>query len=105
MTAADKRVTRSRSGNNRFVTRRIGKETIIVPVAGRVADLESVYTLNEVGTRVWELLDTPRTPSEIARLVAADYDASEHEVARDVAEFLGVLQESGLIDAGADPVR
>jgi hypothetical protein len=105
MIATDKRVTRAQGDDHRFVTRRIGKETIIVPVAGRVADLESVYTLNEVATRIWELLDTPRTANEIAKLVAADYDAAEHEVARDVAEFVAMLEERGLAHAAADPVR
>ena len=33
-----------------IVTRNIAGETIIVPVKGRVGDMDSIYTLNEVGT-------------------------------------------------------
>jgi len=105
MTAAEKRVTRNGNGDRHFVMRRIGPETIIVPVARRVADLESVYTLNEVGTRIWELLDSPQTATEIAKRLAADYEAPEGELAADVAEFLDVLEASGLARDASDSVR
>ena len=44
-----------------FVTRQIAGETLIMPVAGRVADLESIYVLNEVGSRIWQLVGSPTT--------------------------------------------
>jgi hypothetical protein len=91
-----KRVVRRVGGDAKFVMRRIGRETIIVPVAGRVADLESVYTLNEVATRIWELLDSPRTAAQIAQLLAADYEAREEALAADVQAFLTALEEAGL---------
>jgi len=37
---------------NNLVTRNIGGETIIVPVEGHVGDLDSIYTLNEVGSTI-----------------------------------------------------
>lgn len=99
MTSTEKRVTRYVDGERRFVMRRIGPETIIVPVAGHVGDLEYVYTLNEVATTIWELLDSPRTAGQIATLLGADYDASEAELSADVAAFLDVLEASGLTRA------
>lgn len=106
MPATDRRMTRQLGGEPRFVTRRIGADTLIVPVAGHVGDLECVYTLNEVATLIWQLLDSPRTAGQIAKLLAADYDAGESELAADVAEFLDVLEANGLASAAAnDPVR
>jgi hypothetical protein len=32
-------------------------ETVIVPVQGHAGDLDSIYTLNEVGSTVWERID------------------------------------------------
>jgi len=104
MSVSKKRVTRHPDGDRRFVTRRIGPETIIVPVAGRVGDLESVYTLNEIATRIWELLDSPQTAAEIAKRLAADYDTSERQLAADVAEFLEMLETSGLVRATTESV-
>ena len=105
MGASDKRMHRHGDGDRRFVTRTIGTETIVVPVAGSVGDLECVYTLNEVATTIWELLESPRTASQIAKLLAADYDAKVSDLAADVAEFLEVLEASGLAAAVTDPVR
>ena len=84
-------------GGRTFVTRRIGPETIVVPVAGQVGDLESVYTLNEIATDIWELLESPRTVRELATLLAADYDATESELTVDIAAFIDVLETSGLV--------
>jgi hypothetical protein len=50
-----------------FVTRDIAGETIIVPVRDGVGDLNSIYTLNELGTRVWQLVDG-QTQNPIFRL-------------------------------------
>ena len=40
-----------------MVFRDIEGEMILVPIRRRTADLESIYTLNETGARIWELLD------------------------------------------------
>ncbi len=79
------------------VTRRIAGETIIVPVRGGVGDLDSIYTLNEVGTKIWGLLDGKTGVDEIVRSIAGEHDVTEEEAARDVAEFLTELEERGLV--------
>jgi hypothetical protein len=40
-----------------FVTREIAGETIIVPIRKQAGDLESIYTLNELGTTIWGMID------------------------------------------------
>ena len=80
-----------------FVTRQIAGETLIMPVAGRVVDLESIYVLNEVGSRIWQLVGSPTTADRIAEVVAREFDVSAERAAGDVAEFLGALDSRGLI--------
>jgi hypothetical protein len=82
-----------------FVTRRIAGETLIVPVTGRVMDLESLYVLNEVGSRIWELLREPTTADRIADVVAAEFAVTAEDAAEDVAEFLDSLGARGLVRA------
>jgi hypothetical protein len=94
-----KRVTRQIEGEPRFVTRRIGGETLIVPIAGGVGDLESIYTLNEIATRIWDALDTPRSADEIAAILAADYDENESTLMAHVVEFIDTLESAGLARA------
>ena len=80
-----------------FVTRRIAGETIIVPVSGNVGDLESVYTLNEVGSFVWQLIDGQRSAQAIADAVGAEYEVGVDQAARDVDELLSTLEARGLV--------
>ena len=80
-----------------FVTREIGGETLIVPVTGHVMDLESIYVLNPVGSRIWELLRSPTTTDQIATIVAGEFAVSAEDAAADTAEFLDSLTTRGLI--------
>ena len=79
------------------VTREIAGETIIVPIKGRVGDLDSIYTLNEVGTLIWQLIDGQRNIGQIVQSVRQTYDVESEEVTRDTFDFLGSLEKAGLI--------
>ncbi len=82
---------------NDFVTRNIKDETIIVPVKGDVSDLDSIYTLNEVGSFVWKLLDGQTCISEIVDAVYSEYDITPEEAQKDVVELIGSLEKASLI--------
>lgn len=87
------------------VTRRIAGETILVPVAGDVADLEAVYTLNEVGSFVWDLIDGQRSAQAIAEAVCADYEITLEQAVPDVDDLLAALTSRGLVRVCAGPGR
>jgi coenzyme PQQ synthesis protein D (PqqD) len=80
-----------------FVTREIGGETLIVPVTGHVMDLESIYVLNPVASRIWGLLRSPITTGRLADVIADEFEVSPQDASRDVAEFLDSLSTRGLI--------
>jgi hypothetical protein len=86
-----------RNGPREFVTRRIADETIIVPVVGGVGDLHAIFTLNEVGSYIWRLIDTPTTVQAVTDAVARTFDVAETDAARDVVEFLDKLAAARLI--------
>ena len=86
-----------RNGPREFVTRQIADETIIVPVVGGVGDLDAIFTLNEVGSYIWRLIDTPTTVQAVTGAVARTFDVAETDAARDVVEFLDKLAAAGLI--------
>jgi len=89
--------TRERNRDREFVTRQIADETIIVPVAGGVGDLNAIYTLNEVGSRIWQLIDGPTTVERIVEEICRQFDVSPAQAERDVVEFLDALEGAGLI--------
>ena len=80
-----------------FVTREVAGETIIVPIRGNVGDLNSIYTLNEVGTKIWELIDGKNSVSKIVEAVHNASEVTPEEAEKDTIDFLNTLKISGLI--------
>lgn len=97
-------IVRAASGDGGVVTRRFGAETLLVPVCAGVGDLDSVYTLNEVGTTIWDALAQPTVVTELVALIATDYDVGLDQASIDVDAFLADLAQLGLVrtfDQGA----
>jgi len=72
-----------------------------------ILDLASgtYFGLNEVGTRVWRMIDEGRDAAEIVDIVATEYQADRGTIAQDVARLLNDLSARRLIVAGgAEPV-
>lgn len=80
------------------VARRIGGEVVLVPIRRRVGDMECVFTLNEVGARIWDLCDGSRGGEAITAAITTEYAVTPEEAACDVTTFLNDLQEAGMIE-------
>ncbi len=80
-----------------IVTRNIAGETIIVPVKGRVGDLDSIFTLNELGSKIWGLIGNRAHISQMVEAVTGEYDVDAAEAEKDVFDFLVSLEAAGLI--------
>ncbi len=83
--------------DRQLVARNIAGETIIVPVREEVGDLSSIYTMNELGTRIWELMNGRTRVGDIINAIVGEYDVTEEEATRDVSDYLRVLEAAGLI--------
>jgi hypothetical protein len=90
---------KSFSKGSDLVTRDIAGETIIVPVRDGVGDLNSIYTLNELGTRIWQFIDGTTHVKEMVETITEEYEVSEEEAAKDINEYLASLETAGLIHA------
>jgi hypothetical protein len=55
------------------------------------------YTLEAVGTRVWQLCDGKRTISEIAAIIGEEYDESRETIESDVIELVKELMDEELV--------
>jgi hypothetical protein len=84
------------------VTRRIAGETIIVPIRNGVGDLNFVYTLNQPGTVIWDLLGAGTSVRGILDAICREFEVSEELAAEDLKEFLDSLQTAGLIHSSPD---
>lgn len=82
-----------------MVTRTVADETIIVPVRAGVANLNSIFTLNDVGSVIWARLDGQASTAELVDAVTESHEVTREEAARDVGEFLDALAHRGLIQS------
>jgi hypothetical protein len=57
------------------------------------------YTLQAVGTRVWQLCDGKRTISEMAAIIAQEYDESPDVIEGDVLDLVKDLMDEELVVA------
>jgi hypothetical protein len=71
-----------------IVTRKTGSEYVLVPVANNIADMNSVYTLNETGAFIWELIDGRRNLEEIINRLTEEYDVAYESASEDVFSFI-----------------
>ena len=83
--------------DDNLMARNIAGETLIVPIRNSIGDLNSIYTLNEVGARVWQLIDGQRSVSQIANAIGTEYDVTMTDAQGDVAQLLDSMAEAGLI--------
>jgi hypothetical protein len=83
-----------------LVTRNVAGETIIVPIRNKVGDLDSIYTLNEVGSTIWGLIDGKKSVSQMAKEICMIYDITPEVAEKDTIDFIATLKEAGLIRGG-----
>lgn len=62
-----------------------------------LADSGEVIVVNELATRIVELIDGERSAEEIARTIESEYQVTEEEARRDLYEFLQMLMEAGAV--------
>lgn len=71
-----------------IVTRKTGNEYVLVPIANNIADMDSVYTLNETGAFLWEQIDGKKSVKDLIEALINEYDIDEETASRDVMSFI-----------------
>jgi hypothetical protein len=71
-----------------IVTRKTGNEYVLVPITNNIADMNSVYTLNETGAFIWEQIDGRRNVEEIINELTNEYDIDKQNAESDVFTFI-----------------
>ncbi|MBN2202098.1 PqqD family protein [bacterium] len=86
------------SPSGQVAAREIEGEVLLVPLFSDGGDAdEDFYTLNETARSIWLKLDGRRTLSEVAALVADEFDVPASELQTDLVEFIGDLTRRHLL--------
>ena len=70
-----------------------------------ISEMAQIHILNDVGTRVWNLIDGARTVSEITELVKRQlaeegYEGVSSEVSSDIEQFFEAMAAKGMVTLG-----
>jgi hypothetical protein len=77
----------------------IDREAVILHLKSGV-----YYGLNEVGARVWALLQQPTSLAEIEATISSEFEVSSEQCAADVRALLGQFHSAGLIEVVGERV-
>lgn len=80
--------------------REVGEDGGLVVLPGR----SEVKVLNQVGIKIFSLLDGEHSRESIVRAVVEDFDISEDQASADLHQFLQELDSNGMLAAGSESV-
>jgi hypothetical protein len=83
--------------NSDVISRKIAGELFLVPVKGKMADMDNIFTLTAVAEYIWDRLDGRKSLNEILNDVVDRFDVEHEQAESDIREFIMELMESGLI--------
>lgn len=84
------------------ILREIAGEVFLVPIRGRLADLQELFVLDPVGEWVWQRLDGSSTLESLAEELVTAFEVEPPVAALDLEGFIGELAEAGLLEQAAD---
>jgi hypothetical protein len=80
-----------------IVTRKTGNEYVLVPIANNIADMNSVYTLNETGAFLWEQIDGKKSVKDLIDALISEYDIDKETATADVISFIEEMRRYVII--------
>jgi hypothetical protein len=81
--------------NPDIVSRTIEDETILLPIYKTSDEINCIYTLNDVGARIWELIDGKRNLEKVKKILLKEFEATDKELDRELAKFIEIKAIKG----------
>lgn len=75
------------------VSSNLGNETVILHIK-----TGSYYGLNEIGTRIWNLIQTPQSFSSVRNAILSEYDVAKPQLETDLETLFNDLLKKGLVE-------
>ena len=78
----------------------VAEEAIVVPIRRGAADMDSIFTFNEAGTKLWAMIEENQDASVMVAHLQSEYGLSAEQAEADTRQFLAELTDAGLVDKG-----
>ncbi len=81
-----------------FIMKNVAGSNVVLPLGERRVELNGIITFNEVGAKVFNLLDGTNSVEEIVTIIAKEYDVSRDVVETDVNMLIEKMRAQGFIE-------
>lgn len=79
--------------NPDVVTRVFDGETILIPLYSSPKEDDSIYVLDDVSSRIWELINGKRGTEEIEELLLEEFEVAPQELHQALSRFMHDLRK------------
>ena len=81
-----------------FVVQKIGESYYAVPVTNNASIQNGMIKLNETAYLMWNSLEEGKTLSDIADIVAGEYNVDRETALKDINSFAEQLRKVGILE-------
>jgi hypothetical protein len=78
--------------SDEVLSQEVNGETVLLDLQG-----DSYFSLNKVGTRIWQLLQNNYAVGEVLEILEGEYDVDRGALEQDLQQLLGELLQAGLV--------
>lgn len=86
--------------SKKVASRIIDKEAVIV-----LLDKQQTIVLNEVASRLWEIIDGVKNVAELTNIIVSEFDIAYEEALKDITTLIEDLEQRGVITEVSPPQR
>lgn len=83
--------------SDKIVGRSIGGEYVLVPILETASEVDCIFNLNEVASRVWDLLDGANNVEDIQRIIASEYEVAADVLCVDLKSIFEQFEQIGVV--------
>lgn len=83
--------------NADIVSRKIAGELFLVPIKGKLADMQRIFSLNPLAELIWQGLNMQKNLNDIRSSIIEKFEVTEEDADSDLREFIAELLKAGLI--------
>ena len=81
-----------------FVVRKVGGESVVVPVGEMSKKFHGMINLNETGAFLWEFFTAEHTVEEGVNALLGEYEVEKAVAQADVEQFVKTIEENGFAE-------
>jgi hypothetical protein len=83
--------------DERMVFRKLGNESVLVPICRTPEAVVGIYTLSDVAAYIWEAIDGERSVEEIRDQIVQEWEVTPQTAEIDLTEFMEQLISIGAL--------